>query len=1078
MITVCDTMPIRESRQYDIGDASLGFHHQMGEPRLSSTPGPPSSTPPLRKSHARRVGGGEAPPTCRSGMSVVAFAEYPERLLCDPSNSLWLYAVFEYKYGYTEEMCRDQMLKLIQKMNRIAAYHFEASVKQFQKLPLCVQHFQILRSIPVGMATNHLVPTSPEEWAHQVMRAHSATQRKNSSARPPPSRRPVLANRESVGGGGNTMIFAVPSLDSGRVGGGGPRSHLFSSSTAAPSPPSAPQASSKHLGSLSEPHSRSFSSPSTIGSSTQPLPLQLASPEGGLASTQPSLSSTNVKRTSVSATMSPLKTESSAAGGGGEGGQSTPPYRSSGGSLMGGTVGSTKSKAPICFHRPPTRNPQEGEGGIRMAAGMASGWGAGQSPAAVGGRPGGPAGTGRTSGGGVVAPVSQGPPAHSRRTSREHHHTEATDIAAETPTEEPPHTKKHSRGLSRLSDGSEHRSAYTEEEEDVEEVIRQLQPQPLRVPEEAAVQCLASQWPSMVGLSELEEQLLLLREHAAGQQQAAAAVSSTAPPPSVPLHLAGQRPVTAPGGAGSIEGGTPRAGRKGSSSKQAVYSPALRVVACPGLDTGVVGGSLGTGARHQDIPPSPAKPVPTPTHRKGTASSIASSISPFHPPSLRPLARPRINVVMDIVASRKTLTSDPRSSGPYRLGQWVYKYYHGMTRATGMGERRGLLSGGSSVIQPDGPGEAVLLSPSPPLLSVAPLPPFSPMGSAVPAGKANGAVPRRAVTPPVGHGKTPTISRMEHKGEGGGGSGVGVTSSTANHPTAGSLLSDLGTTHLSSAVPSYSLTPSCSQLFVGISDSSIKMVGRDILYPYKVIPNSSHLANVSQRFSLLHTPSQLLMQTFGIAPLPSPHPALLPIASTTTTPAAAPSSAGVGGVSGGGNRLRGTSTLGNGPLPSSHLAGPSLDVSWGGGGNGTTTMMTPLGGAALAPSFSKSTNRRVPLTGNVGGLVSSTWTQPDDNNNTTSVGAGTIGSGSHATHTTATSTAATSPLLGIHSSNAAGSVPGPASSAAAAGTGSGTGWSFLLQPNGVLPICVRQPPLYLESIDQKRFIVCHPARHL
>eukprot|EP00796_Vickermania_ingenoplastis_P001432 gene1434-830_t len=135
-------------------------------PVLSSRTTSPSSGAPAgaavsgTNTRRRRRLGGESPPSSRAGMSVVAFAEHPDRLLCDPHNALWLYAVFEYRYGVSPEDTQAQLLRLLRKIERIAAHHYEASVKMFQSLPVNIQHFQILRATPAGMAATMLTPST------------------------------------------------------------------------------------------------------------------------------------------------------------------------------------------------------------------------------------------------------------------------------------------------------------------------------------------------------------------------------------------------------------------------------------------------------------------------------------------------------------------------------------------------------------------------------------------------------------------------------------------------------------------------------------------------------------------------------------------------------------------------------------------------------------------------------------------------------------------------------------------------------------------------------------------------------
>lgn len=113
-------------------------------------------------SAARRSAGGLSPPSTRSGMSVVGFADDPTRLLCDPHNSLWLYGVFDFKFGVPTEETERLMRQLLQRMLRAAHYHYNASVKLLQQLPPNIQGLQVLRAIQTSSMMNAVIlpPTS------------------------------------------------------------------------------------------------------------------------------------------------------------------------------------------------------------------------------------------------------------------------------------------------------------------------------------------------------------------------------------------------------------------------------------------------------------------------------------------------------------------------------------------------------------------------------------------------------------------------------------------------------------------------------------------------------------------------------------------------------------------------------------------------------------------------------------------------------------------------------------------------------------------------------------------------------
>lgn len=690
----------------------------LSSPVAARTPNAPPGSPPAVRRRIR--GGGEAAPTSRAGMSVVAFAEHPDRLLCDPSNALWLYAVFEYKYGCSHEVCHAQLLRLLQKIEKITAYHYEAAVKQFQSLPLTIQHFQVLRATPIGMANTMLVPST--KLVH-----------------------PAGPHVHNPFGSG------VPNS---------PRRQGANRAGAASSPDKGRNVSEKNT-------------PNVAG-------RRLSLPKGGSSAT---------------------------------------PGSGSGGSPAAGT-----------------------------------------SPAAT-----------------------------------------------------PGHPTPQGDELDLLFD-----------EDDVPGVNGEAPlrpPQPFRLPEDVAVKVLAAQWPPLVGLSELEEQLLLLRKAATDQSrqknnfntissrgdtgmqrnqvlqllqlEGGGQESNPASPPNGP---SGHSPHTNPlvigqGKGGQREGSMPHFAKDGGVATQGESSSVMSASISSRRRMGGGGGGGGVSMAQGTV--------------LGAGKNAASV----------PAARPKIKVVLDIVASRKTLGTDPLSSPPYKLGQWVYQHYTGATKRTSSGVAAALMSSG-------------VLDSDPRTSFPFPAPPSA--GS-----------PRRGI--------------------------------------ADSSVTSAGGSHSGFPATSYTTTPACCQIFVGISDSPVKMVGRDFLYPFKLPPGGGNSGTV-QRLSLMLTPSQLLMHSVG-APLPT-H--LLP-----PVPYVRNQSAGAVGAA---------------PSPSTAGVVPGTA---GGTGGATNTLTRTRSSSSM-----------------------SMWSHPSMEN---------TGSPRH----------------------------GHRVSSADNGT-------FLFNPSGELPICIRQPPTHLEMIDQKRFIICHP----
>lgn len=1099
----------RESKPGGAVDGAVPSQNYVGESRLPPPSDPYSMTRSSRNRRQHVSGGGEAPPTSRAGMSVIAFAEHPDRLLCDPSNFLWLYAVFEYKYGYSEDVCREQMRKLLQKIDHIAAYHYEASVKQFQKLPVGVQHFQLLRSMPVGMATSSLLPMAPEQWASRVVADAGSTAILHSDRSPfgPATHRPRLCGASGATPGmGGTSVASTTASTPYEV-----------PSYAVPYPPPSQAFTLKSHLTATASRLRSISSPSYgTGSASHSVDLPTGSPISNV--------STNIRvNFSGSTVPSATKTELERCSGA---------TSTAASSISTSTSGGTKSSAarPKVTALVPSRpgSPMEKpNGGKRVEATPAMGDGVrrvvpplqplpptGMERPGTASREASPlhrlrgkrknasgekdeTGAEKNGGGesGAIAPKAAALYRHAAAVSTTASPKHASASSMSTPSCSPSATPKKGRGgederhmslqrsrkmpersSSFLAPGRENDRAGVkstpESKEEMEERIRRGQAQPLRVTEETAVARLASQWPSMVGLSELEEQLVLLREQqrASTPSPAAWESSSSLPRRSASESYAGYSfadPERRNRSGGSREwqggrkgSGTGVGGRKASGEVLSSSSPAERHSSTSAMGQSRSGqryahtnGGGGPDEKRRRTTVSPAPEgsterserkevgwgsgqtghhiqVPCSAGHSGGESGGTSAASPSSS-STSLLARPKINVVMDIVASRKTLTADPKSSGPYKLAQWVYTHAYGMTRSTSPME---------ACLAHDRAGQRESESVSRPQTW------HRSVGRRGSARRFSGVGWRRR-------------SEVEEE------RASSITPPPPPPPSA-PIFSDV---LLPTALPSYSLTPICCQLFVGISDSAIKMVGRDILYPFKVIPSSNPLAHVSQRFSLLYTPSQLLLHSLGASStLPSPHPAMLALLGTAPPPLPPSGSFSAPVPLGSAHRSRFASTVGTTSSPTAstvpsasaqtEMYGPGGGTSGGaGGGRGSVAIANVEGtGGGSACSGARSALRR----SQAGGTLSSVWHTMDTNAGVSS----TLGTTTRTHPPPATTT--TSPLL--H--------PTPQTEGTSTSAAAGSASTFLLQPNGVLPICIRQSPTCLESIDQKRFIVCHPPR--
>lgn len=254
-----------------------------------------------------------------------------------------------------------------------------------------------------------------------------------------------------------------------------------------------------------------------------------------------------------------------------------------------------------------------------------------------------------------------------------------------------------------------------------------------------------------------------------------------------------------------------------------------------------------------------------------------------------PAARPKIKVVLDIVASRKTLGTDPLSSPPYKLGQWVYQHYNGSAKRTSSSVAAALMS--SAVLDSD--PRASFPFPAPP---------------------ASAGSPRRGI--------------------------------------ADSSVTSAGGSHSGFPATSYTTTPACCQIFVGISDSPVKMVGRDFLYPFKLPPGGGN-SGTAQRLSLMLTPSQLLMHSFG-APVPTHLLPPVPYTRNYSTGAAgapspctaAPSPANAGGTAANNTltRTRSSSSMSVWSHPSAELnTGSPRNAHRASSADGGTFLFTPSG---------------------------------------------------------------------------------------------------------------------------------------
>lgn len=607
---------------------------------------------------------GETSPTSRAGNSIIVFAEDPDRLLCDPHNSLWVYTVFEYKYGCPDAECRDKLYRLLKRVETVAMLRFEASVKLFQSLPVPIQHFQVLRAVPLGFTPN-IIPT----------------------------------------GSG----------------------HLFRRNS---------------QGSAFE---HSFSSCTTRNSV---YPLMMKRADGRLA--------------------------------------------------------------PISNAQQPS-----------LAAGL--------------------------------------------NVSR------TADPKLSTP------------GLPEALDEAATVDLSLEEVEVADERNGEASlkpPLPLRVPEDTAVRILASHWPPLVGLSELEEQYLALKRE---NGENLLPFNST---------TSGNDRVLSP----HDTFGEKTTGVYSSFFSEQSRRPSFSDTPCGSRMKGR-SGSLVQRRRQSAL----------------TMASFTSSVGSSHP---------KIKVVLDMVASRKTLGGDPPNSPPYKLGQWVYHYYHG---------------------KPVKRGNSIALA------------------AAVDAATNDGDRNSFAFLPP-----NAPQSRSLY-------SGRSISDSSVLY------------TQITGAARNVSL-PGCTQVFVGISDSPIKMVGRDFLFPFKVLPVGSSHAGGAQHLPLNLTASQLLLRSYA-GPL---HSAA-------------------------GNNLS---------TNSKNMSGTGM----------SSANPNPMGILAPAPRFRS-----------LSSCSNSSRHSGDLNRGMKYL------------------TQVVSPS---HSQTV-----GAENKQGEAGNNNST-FPFIPCPD--LPICIRQPPIHLEAIDQKRFIICHP----
>lgn len=112
---------------------------------------------------------------------MVWFAEYPDRLLCDPSNCLHIYGIYDFKYGATDHECRTQVEKLIHRMMLVAQWCYEDALRIYRGLPPDVVQRLIMSHVPAPVAT--LLPrvASPPSHPLHPGRPNSSHSRSRSS---------------------------------------------------------------------------------------------------------------------------------------------------------------------------------------------------------------------------------------------------------------------------------------------------------------------------------------------------------------------------------------------------------------------------------------------------------------------------------------------------------------------------------------------------------------------------------------------------------------------------------------------------------------------------------------------------------------------------------------------------------------------------------------------------------------------------------------------------------------------------------------------------------------------------------
>ncbi|CCW68865.1 unnamed protein product [Phytomonas sp. Hart1] len=111
----------------------------------------------------------------RESGSILVFAEHSDRLLCDPTNSLRAYGVYQFKYVSTPAESEAEVQELLDRLMRTAMSAYERSVEVYMNLSNDMKTALMLRHVPMMVSQVVALPSLLSKLKISVMQKKANT---------------------------------------------------------------------------------------------------------------------------------------------------------------------------------------------------------------------------------------------------------------------------------------------------------------------------------------------------------------------------------------------------------------------------------------------------------------------------------------------------------------------------------------------------------------------------------------------------------------------------------------------------------------------------------------------------------------------------------------------------------------------------------------------------------------------------------------------------------------------------------------------------------------------------------------